>query len=78
MAIIKKKTKKGSFLVELGSFKKNKSNESLEEYLNKTTHPNKKVEDAYNIFVNYHLANGSKKRELRLNRTTIKFGRKKS
>ena len=80
MAILKERTKKGLFYLEIGSFsdKKNKSEENLEDYFSRTTSGSQKVNDAYNIFINYHLSNGYKKRELRLDRTVIEFGRRKS
>lgn len=73
MTVTKEKTKKGTFLIEFGKGYSNK----MEEYLMKNTSPNNKVEEAFNIFKNYHLNHGSTKRELRLDRTFIQLGRRK-
>ena len=79
MAVKREKTKKGVFYVELGSFK-NKTTpptESLEEYYRRVTPGTKKAEQAFNMFIEYHLGNGIKKDQLRLDRTVIEFGRRK-
>ncbi len=71
--------KKNNFLMETGNFNKKtqRKNEDLESYLIRTTAPDKKVEETYSIFIDYHLGNGCKKRELGLDRTVVKLGRRK-
>ena len=80
MPLKKEKTKKGVFHVEFGGFKdKAKPNsESLEDYYRRTIPGSKKAEQAFNMFIEYHLGNGVKRNELRLDRTVVEFGRRKS
>jgi hypothetical protein len=78
MAVKKEKTKRGVFLVELGSTKSKKSDsETIEEYYIRTTPGSVKAEQTYNLFLDYYRSNGYKESELRLDRTVIKFGRRK-
>ena len=80
MSIKREKTKRGVFHVEFGSFKNkiNPNSESLEDYYRRTTPGSKKAEETFNMFIEYHLNNGYKRNELRLDRTAIEFGRRKS
>jgi hypothetical protein len=80
MPIKKEKTKRGVFHAEFGSFN-NKADpklESLEDYYRRITPRSKKAEETFNMFIEYHLNNGYKRNELRLDRTAIEFGRRKS
>jgi hypothetical protein len=79
MALKKEKTKRGVFLVELGSTKSREpDSETIEEYYIRTIPGSLKAEQTFNLCLDYYRSNGYKESELRLDRAVIKFGRRKS